>query len=111
MDPPRNAMSASEAPSEQFDLATVIKLSQAVSSEIFLDRLVDRLLRIALSQSGAERGLLILLREGAPRIEAEAATRGDAIAVQLDDRPATADLVPQSVLHHVLDTREKVVVD
>jgi hypothetical protein len=37
-------MTASETPSEQFDLATVIKLSQAVSSEIFLDKLVDRLL-------------------------------------------------------------------
>jgi PAS domain S-box-containing protein len=110
-DPPRSAMSTIETPVEQLDLATVIQLSQAVSSEIFLDRLIDRLVSTALSQAGAERGLLILLHEAEPRIEAEAATQGDAIAVQLGDRPATADLVPHSVLYHVLHTHENVILD
>jgi PAS domain S-box-containing protein len=110
-DRPQSATSTIEAPVEQLDLATVIQLSQAVSSEIFLDRLIDKLLRTALSQAGAERGLLILLREADPRIEAEAATQADAIEVQLGDRPATADLVPHSVLHHVLRTREQVILD
>src|SRR5262249_23740575 len=37
-----------EAPVEQLDLATVIKVSQAVSGEMVLERLIDRLMRAAI---------------------------------------------------------------
>jgi hypothetical protein len=52
----------------------VIKVSQAVSGEIVLDKLINKLMRIALEQAGAERGLLILARGNEQRIEAEAGT-------------------------------------
>ena len=48
------------APVEHLDLATVIKVSQAVSSEIVLEKLLDTLMRTAIEQAGAERGLLIV---------------------------------------------------
>ena len=48
------------APVEHLDLATVIKVSQAVSSEMVLEKLIDTLMRTAIEQAGAERGLLIL---------------------------------------------------
>ena len=47
---------------EQLDLATVIKVSQAISGEIVLEKLLEMLMRTALEQAGAERGLLILSR-------------------------------------------------
>ena len=50
------------APVEHLDLATVIKVSQAVSGEIVLENLIDTLMRTAMEQAGAERGLLILPR-------------------------------------------------
>src|SRR4029077_10096446 len=59
------------APVEQLDLATVIKVSQAGSSEIVLEKLIDTLLRTAIEHAGAQRGLLILLWGGQPQIEAE----------------------------------------
>ena len=40
--------------------ATVLKVSQAVSGEIVLDKLIETLMRIAIEHAGAERGLLIL---------------------------------------------------
>ena len=43
-------------------LATVVKVSQAVSGEIELDKLVETLTAIALQHAGAERGLLLLAR-------------------------------------------------
>ena len=46
------------APVEQLDLATVIKVSQAVSGEIVLEKLIDMLMRTALEHAGAERGLV-----------------------------------------------------
>ncbi|HMF61298.1 MAG TPA: hypothetical protein VK595_13050, partial [Vicinamibacterales bacterium] len=45
---------------ERLDLATVIKVSQAVSGEVVLDKLLDTLMRTAIEQAGAEYGLLIL---------------------------------------------------
>ena len=59
-------------PVERLDLATVIKVSQAVSGEIVLEKLIDTLMRTAIEQAGAERGLLILSRGDDPRIAAEA---------------------------------------
>src|SRR6202011_1363237 len=65
------------APIEQLDLATVIKVSQAVSGEIVLEKLIDTLMRTAVEHAGAERGLLILQRGVEQRIEAEATTSGE----------------------------------
>src|SRR6202007_2619790 len=58
----------------QLDVETVVKASQALSSEIVLPKLIEKLMRIAIEHAGAERGLLILLRDDEPEIEAEAAT-------------------------------------
>ena len=77
------------APVEHLDLATVIKVSQAVSGEIVLEILIDRLMRTAIEQAGAERGLLIVPRGAEPRIEAEATTDGDTVVVELRDQPVT----------------------
>jgi len=49
-----------ETPVGHLDLATVIKVSQAVSGEIVLEKLIDTLMRTAIEHAGAERGLLIL---------------------------------------------------
>src|SRR5260370_353718 len=46
----------------QLDIETVIKSSQALSSEIVLRKLIEKLMRIAVEHAGAERGLLVLLR-------------------------------------------------
>jgi PAS domain S-box-containing protein len=99
------------APVEHLDLGTVIKVSQVVSSEIVLEKLIDTLLRTAIEQAGAERGLLLLLRGDALRIEAEAATGGDMVTVQLRDEPTAGTALPQSVLQYVLRTRETVILD
>jgi PAS domain S-box-containing protein len=99
------------APVEHLDLATVIKVSKAVSSEIVLEKLVDTLMRTAIEQAGAERGLLILAREPEPRIAAEAVTGGNAVVVHLRDEPVTAAAMPQTVLHYVVRARESVILD
>ena len=98
-------------PVERLDLATVIKVSQTVSGEIVLEKLIETLMRTAIAQAGAERGLLILSRGAEPRIEAEATTGGDAVRVELSDLPVNATVLPETVLHYVLRTRESVILD
>jgi C4-dicarboxylate-specific signal transduction histidine kinase len=101
----------SARPVEHLDLAAAIKVSQAVTGEIVLERLIDMLMRTAVEQAGAERGLLIRPRGVEQRIEAEATTSGDSVIVQLRDEPAGAAVLPESMLHYVLRTGETVVLD
>ncbi len=98
-------------PIEHLDLATVIRVSQTISSEMVLEKLLDTLMRTAIAQAGAERGLLILSHAAEPRIAAEATTSGDTVIVELRDAPATASALPEAVLHYVLRTCDSVIVD
>ncbi len=93
---------------EHLDLATVMKVSEAVSGEIVLDRLIDTIMRTALEHAGAERGLLILSRGEGWRIEAEAATSRDQVTVVLRQANVSATDLPVSILHYVLRTKEGV---
>ena len=53
-----NAAAAIAETVEHLDLGTVVKVSQAVSGEIVLERLIDTLMHMAIEHAGAERGLL-----------------------------------------------------
>jgi PAS domain S-box-containing protein len=103
-------MGTIEAPIEHLDLATVLKVSQAMSGDIVLEKLLETLMRTAIEQSGAVRGLLILSRGAGLRIAAEATT-GDTIVIELRDEPLAATSLPESVVHYVLRTRESVILD
>lgn len=96
------------APVESLDLATVIKVSQAVSGEIVLEKLIDTLMRTAIEHAGAERCLLIVPQGEKYRIEAEARTRDDAVTVDIRGSAVTAEDLPESVLHYVLRTHESI---
>jgi predicted ATPase/GAF domain-containing protein len=94
---------------EHLDLATVIKVSQAVSSEIVMEKLIDTLMRTAIEHAGAERGLLILPRGDELQIAAEAATSGDTVIV--GPREASVAALPESIVHYVVRTQESVILD
>ena len=99
-----------EARQEQLDFATVVKMSQTLSGEIILDKLIETLMQIAVEHAGAERGLLVLQRGGEQRIEAEATTGREMVVRLLGTQPTPAEL-PDSVLQHVVRTRESVILD
>jgi signal transduction histidine kinase len=100
-----------DAPVEQLDVGTVVKASQAVSSEIELGRLIETLMRILVEHAGAERGLLILFTGDEPRITAEARTGGGNIEVRLRNAAVTPTELIESVLHAAVRTRESVILD
>src|SRR5215472_13492542 len=99
--------SAIEAPVEQLDLATVIEVSQILSGEIVLEKLIDRLMRAALEHAGAERGFLISAQRDELQIEAEATTGGDNVTVHLQERGARSPVaLPGSLIRYAKRTRE-----
>ena len=95
-------------PVEHLDFATVIKVSQAVSSEMQLDKLIDALMSLAVAHAGAERGLLLLSRGNDLRQEAEATTGEDGIVVRRHEQAAA---LPDSIVHYVMRSREIVLIN
>ena len=76
-----------------------------------LPRLIEKLLRMAVESAGAERGLLILIRSGEPRIEADAVTGPGRIDVTVRQTTVAPSDLPQSVLRYVVRTQEHVLLD
>ena len=96
---------------QQLDVASVVKASQAVSSEIVLPRLIERLMTIALENAGADRGLLILPAENDYLIQAEAKAAGNQIGVMLCQQPISDITCPESLIRYVIRTHESVILD
>jgi PAS domain S-box-containing protein len=99
------------SPVQQLDVASVVKASQAVSSEIVLSKLIERLMTIALENAGADRGLLMLPAEDDHLIQAEAKAAGDQIDVVLCQKPITSVTCPESIVRYVIRTRESVILN
>jgi histidine kinase len=102
--------SSSETGGRELDLATVIKAAQAISSELLLEPLLDRLTRIVMENVGAQRGLLLLVREGQLVIAAQQEV-GATTSVRLSTPVEGSMLLPASIAHFVARTRESVVLD
>jgi PAS domain S-box-containing protein len=100
-----------DAPVEHLDLATVIKVLQAVSGDIVLEKFLETVMRTALEHAGAERGSLILTLGAKQWIAAQATTGGEAISVQLRESAVSAAALPESVLHWVVRTHDTVILD
>jgi PAS domain S-box-containing protein len=98
-------------PNEQLDLATVIRVSEAVSGEIVFEKLIKTLMSSAIEHAGADRGLLILPRGDEYQIEAEATTGSDNVNVVLKQARITAADLPKSVFNYVLRTKQSVLLN
>jgi hypothetical protein len=88
-------------------LESVVQTSQAVSREIELPKLIERLMTIALRNAGADRGLLILPHQDDYRIEAEALADGENIVLR--SRASDNSPNPETIVRHAIRTRERVI--
>jgi serine phosphatase RsbU (regulator of sigma subunit) len=108
---------------DSLDVASIIKASQAASTEIVLSKLIASLMRIVIQQAGAERGYLMLLHGGELWVEGAAGTADHLPAGVSGAEPDRFErfrldwgaeraraLLPQSILDYVQRTRERVLV-
>src|SRR5262245_66579176 len=86
------------APAEHLDLATVIAVSQTVSGEMVLERLLNTLMRTAVEHAGAERALLILSRTTEQQIVAGATTGPNTVTASLWYQRVSGALLADTVL-------------
>lgn len=73
--------STRESPAMLLDLSTVAKVSQAISGEIMLDRLLSKIMTMAVQNAGAQRGFFILNHDGQLTIEAALESETDEVTV------------------------------
>ncbi|HIK42734.1 PP2C family protein-serine/threonine phosphatase, partial [Thermoleptolyngbya sp. M55_K2018_002] len=90
------------------DLDTVIRAAQAISGEIVLANLLEKLLKLAIENAGAQKGCLLLLQADGLRIEAEGMLEGKE-QVQVQSRSPDEQTLPLSLIYYVQRTREDVV--
>jgi C4-dicarboxylate-specific signal transduction histidine kinase len=96
---------------EHLDLATVIRMSQAVAGELLLDRLIETLMTIAIEHAGADRGLLVLPRGDDLRVKAEAKITAGTVNVNVVFEDAPVPDLPTSILMQVRRTQQPVILD
>ncbi|MEH2163130.1 MAG: AAA family ATPase [Nostoc sp.] len=96
-----------------FDLASVLKASQAISSEIELEQLLNSLMKILIENAGAQTGFLFLENSGEWVIEAACELNdGDTVCItQVLQSISTANLVPESIINYVIRTHGCVILN
>ncbi|MDF5708334.1 MAG: AAA family ATPase [Nostoc sp. S4] len=100
-------------PSIAFDLATVMKTSQAISSEIELDRLLHSLMQILIENAGAQTGCLLLENAGEWKIEAACElNEGEQVCTTRVMRSIPmADRLPKSIIQYAIRTHKSVILN
>jgi PAS domain S-box-containing protein len=113
-----NATIISNGNSESIDLAAVIKASQAISSEIALDKLLEKLMKTVIENAGAQKGFLLSPvgdLDGDLRwvIEAEGITDEDEMTIdrQVPVDAAQISMLSTAIVNYVARTQESVVLN
>jgi predicted ATPase/serine phosphatase RsbU (regulator of sigma subunit)/tRNA A-37 threonylcarbamoyl transferase component Bud32 len=105
------ATMTSSSNSEGFDLASVFKAAQAISSEIVLSELLTKLIKIAIENAGAQTGYLLLKHSNTFTIEAVGQVEGDNITLSLIPDQSLAEVLPMSVINYVERTQKSAVLN
>lgn len=92
------------------DLNTVMKASQTISSEIMLDSLLVKLIKIVIENAGAQTGFLILKKERLLVVAQGDANKDEYIVLQ-SELNETDQQLPLSIVNYVERTQENVVVN
>ena len=102
---------------DTLELETIMKATQAISSEIVLENLIGKLMRIAIENAGARSCFLMLERENNWFIEAEGKIDADetnirqSIPIDAVDVDSQIPLLCVSIVNYVIRTQESLVLN
>jgi predicted ATPase/serine phosphatase RsbU (regulator of sigma subunit) len=93
------------------DLSSVMKAASAISGEIKMDKLLGRLVKIAMENAGAQKTVIVLFWKGVLNVEAVGNSGSDEI-----ERPYNANIdeslvVPASIIRYVARKKQSIVID
>ncbi|PSL11731.1 PAS domain S-box-containing protein [Marinobacterium halophilum] len=107
--PQDNASGGLPLDNRAFDINSVIHASQAISDEIVLERLLERLMQLALQNAGAQRAILIMRRAQELFLEAEICLNQAPRIFNARPLEHSEALLPLSIIHYVARTKDDVV--
>lgn len=110
----RGTISASETTTneislETMDLMAMLRAAQVISAELQLDVLLRQLLTIGVQSAGAQKGVLVVVRDGQPQVAAMATP--EEVQVGVWTPLEESDLVPRSMVQYVLRSNDTLVLD
>ncbi|MGI2901933.1 EAL domain-containing protein [Tolypothrix sp. VBCCA 56010] len=110
-------LSTESKTSSQLDLNSIFKASQTLSSEIVLNTLLEKMMKIVLENAGAEKGYLILKQEEKWLIQASGTVTSDDIEVlqsipieTVSDRN-NIPVVPLGIVNYVIRTQDSLILN
>ncbi|MEH2325227.1 MAG: AAA family ATPase [Nostoc sp.] len=101
----------SEVKTQTLDISTAIKASQALSSEMELNPLLEKMMTIAIENAGAQMGYLLIKRENQWVIEAEGSIDRDEVTVRSSSLFQVKHKLPVLLINYVERTKENLVLD
>jgi predicted ATPase/GAF domain-containing protein len=102
---------------EILDLATILKASQAISGEVNLENLLQKLIKIVIENAGAQKGCLILKQEDNWVIEAQGIADNDEVnllqSIPIDsvNTDNNIPILPTTIINYVARTQEPLVLN
>lgn len=93
------------------DLTSVLKASQTISGEIALGGLLEKLMQILIENAGAQKGFLILPKDGGFVIEAEASVDKEDVIVLQSISVETSPELSAAIVNYVARTKANIVLD
>jgi serine phosphatase RsbU (regulator of sigma subunit)/tetratricopeptide (TPR) repeat protein len=96
---------------ETMDLASLMKSSQLISSEVRMEALLGNLLKVVMENAGAQKGYLMLVnQENVLRIQAESTSEKSVLVLQ--DKPLNSDAqLPVTLVRYCERTKTPFVTD
>jgi len=97
--------------SNALDIGTFIKASQAITSEIFLDKLLARLIKILLENAAAQKAVLMLYEDDNLLIQAACTAEQNQAAVLQSLLVEISQDLPVSIVNYVARTQKDLVLN
>jgi PAS domain S-box-containing protein len=104
--------SSSETAAAGLDFNTVVKAAQAISGEMALDQLIQKLMKIVIENAAAQSGYLLLEQNGELAISAAGSVDREEVSVlpQRSNAGNGSPTLPQSVINYVKRTHAHLVI-
>ncbi|MCP4349230.1 MAG: AAA family ATPase [Desulfobacterales bacterium] len=101
----------SAAKSGMLDIESVMRASQAISGEIILPELLNRMIHIVIENSGAEHAFFLMESQGKFFVKTEADTNNTNIYETVPRCFEIGSGLPESIINYVARTHENVILD
>lgn len=94
-----------------FDIATVMKVAEAITKEQSLSHLLRTLMNIIIEHAGAQHGVLLLQKNNLLMVQAEALIDNDIVNMPHEKRFDQCENIIHSVVNYVLRSKDAIVID